>query len=119
MVLLFKINHASPYIRPITDSESLQHVALWRRFFGCDQQENPHFSGQHVQKYLHPRFSKVSPFTVNRTSGKKIYVLLNQSIIFVYLWHDITTDINAIAIYITDLEYSKAKYPECPADNDI
>jgi len=25
---------------------------------------------------------------------------------------------NAIAIYIADLECSKVKYPECPADNE-
>ena len=46
---------------------------------------------------------------------------VNQSInqySFIW-WHDITTDINAIAIYIADLECSKAKCPECPADNDI
>ena len=46
---------------------------------------------------------------------------LNQSInqySFIW-WHDITTDINAIAIYIAGLDSSKAKYPECPADNDI
>jgi len=34
-------------------------------------------------------------------------------------WHDIITDTNAIAIYIAGLEYKMAKYPECPADNDI
>jgi len=30
-----------------------------------------------------------------------------------------TTDTNAIAIYIAGLECSKAKYRECPADNDV
>jgi len=29
------------------------------------------------------------------------------------------TDTNAIAIYIAGLEWSKAKYPECPAAHDI
>ena len=37
---------------------------------------------------------------------------INQSNQYSFIWwHDITTDINAIAIYIADLECSKAKYP--------
>ena len=34
-------------------------------------------------------------------------------------WNDITTDTNAIAIYIAGLECSKAEYPECPAANNL
>jgi len=59
-------------------------------------------------------------FSISSRKLHKNYPI-NQSIhqySFIW-WHDITTDINAIAIYIADLECSKAKYPECPADNDI
>ena len=38
-------------------------------------------------------------------------------LVFIF-WNDITTDTNAIAIYIAGLECSEAKYPECPAAYD-
>jgi len=34
-------------------------------------------------------------------------------------WHGITTDTNAIAIYIAGLECSKGEYLECPTANDL
>jgi len=44
---------------------------------------------------------------------------LNQSINqYSFIWWNIKTDTNTIAIYIAGQECSKAKYPECPAAYD-
>jgi len=57
---------------------------------------------------------------VTEGGSETLIFLCNQSI-NIRLFDDtiITTDINAIAIYIADLERSTAKYLVCPADNDI